>query len=238
MAMIIYILAGFLGILCLLILFILVAPFRYRFQYAYDGMHKFETGISIGRYISLLLFNERKSLRTLHGYVRVGFFKKKMDIALDKQKEQKKQGEQKKQEEQKKQKDQKDRKDRQEPVKVVKLVSKPLIEDVFHALQDIIKIILPEYVNISGRIGFYEPHHTAFLLALTGAATEHIKILNIYMEPVWEEEYFNVKIDVAGKIILMAIIFRCVRLLLSKSSRNTWKRWRTLRKAGKVQHQS
>ncbi|MEA1962071.1 MAG: hypothetical protein U9N81_12530 [Bacillota bacterium] len=92
-------------------------------------------------------------------------------------------------------------------------------DQVFCLGKDIIAIIKPQTLLVDGRIGFSEPHYTAWLMASTEAFRGFCPNEVIQLEPVWDEEYIEMHVRVAGSFILVVILIRVIRFFLNRSVR-------------------
>ncbi|RQD78410.1 MAG: hypothetical protein D5R97_00425 [Candidatus Syntrophonatronum acetioxidans] len=111
-------------------------------------------------------------------------------------------------------------------------MNKEVVEHLLLLLKDLLKIIKPDRFEISGKVGFEEPHLVgwlwAFLWSLKGLFPGGV----IDLESLWDEEYYDVRVMIAGKITPGVVFLRLLRFLLSK---RTMKVARELRKLKKLE---
>ena len=125
---------------------------------------------------------------------------------------------------------QKNNSDKTKPVKkdrglhVVKNLELEFIKEVISTAIDIINIVRPKFMRISGKIGFDEPHYTAWVLAVTSSLSPLIKSLTVDVSLVWEEEYLEFDAELAGRFVVFAILWKAIQLMLAKPTRKFWRK--------------
>ncbi|KJS81664.1 MAG: hypothetical protein JM58_16450 [Peptococcaceae bacterium BICA1-8] len=102
-----------------------------------------------------------------------------------------------------------------------------LLKSAFHTGIEIINIIKPKILIFNGTVGFADPYNTGMMLGIMAVLNSINEAYTINVTPLWEEEYLEGEIHIAGKFILAIILFKIIKLLLSKPS---IKYWRYLRK--------
>ena len=87
--------------------------------------------------------------------------------------------------------------------------------------RDILDIIRPSYLNISGKLGLFEPHQTgyAFMALLP---LRQIHGAHITLQPIWDEEICDMEIQVGGRFIPLLLVTRIIRYALSPPMRQHW----------------
>lgn len=214
-------------LLVLFILLIMVIPLSYRFRVSYQG-----EGVLGGAYL------EQNSLYSLRMDYREGrsdtgvkiLFIPVPFITFSSKKE----------------KNQKDKKELGGEEKIEKegktfnsgmlkvFMNMEVAEHLFFLLKDLLKIIKPDRFEISGELGFEEPHEGgwlwAFLWSLKGLFPGGV----IDLETLWDEEYYDVRVMIAGKIIPGVVFLRLLRFLLSKRTVKVAGELRKLKKLEKA----
>jgi len=88
---------------------------------------------------------------------------------------------------------------------------------------DMLKILRPEKIALRGKIGFDEPHLTGWLTAVSYLVKGFCKEAEFVFEPIWHYEYYEINLEVEGKIVSVLILFRAVRFILSRRTRQFFK---------------
>lgn len=100
-------------------------------------------------------------------------------------------------------------------VKLTRLINKDYLEQLIQIIKVILAILKPSFI-IKGRLGFDEPHHTAWLMAVIGIVTAILPDNSVDLEPVWDEECVDFYLQVYGKITICFIITRLISLLITR----------------------
>lgn len=87
-------------------------------------------------------------------------------------------------------------------------------------VKDMIRIVNPEHVEISGRFGFENPDHTGYLLLLTVPLMNRSRRVQFDVEPVWDQEIFEFHADCFGRMNVYAFLFRGLKFARNKKIRN------------------
>ncbi|MBU9714920.1 hypothetical protein [Evansella tamaricis] len=119
----------------------------------------------------------------------------------------------------------------------ISLITKDLIITAFRFLDDVITIFKPKTFSLYSKIGFYEPDYTGYLLALNYSLKDKYSSEKIRFIPVWDEEYIEMDLKLSGRFFLIAILYRTLQFLFSRSMRKLWKQWRTIKKRQKLVNQ-
>jgi len=98
------------------------------------------------------------------------------------------------------------------------LFQKDIILHALSFLKDLVHILKPKVLMIKGKIGFYEPHHTAWLQAMVSTISELNILKNLHIDPVWDDEHFEGELTVKGQLAPIVIIFRLFKFLISKNT--------------------
>ncbi|KJS22886.1 MAG: hypothetical protein VR72_03750 [Clostridiaceae bacterium BRH_c20a] len=102
-----------------------------------------------------------------------------------------------------------------------------LLKSAFHTVIAIINIVKPKELVFNGSVGFADPYNTGMLLGMVAVLDSMNEAFIINVTPLWDEEYFEGEIHLAGRFVLAIILFKIIKLLLSRPS---IKFWRYLRK--------
>lgn len=111
----------------------------------------------------------------------------------------------------------------------IKLVTKENLQHFLELFYDFYQIFRPQELWISGKVGFPEPHHTAWLLACLSSLPAKIQEA-IDIEPIWDEEYLEAEVTVAGNILIYQVLLRAIKFLFSKKTRRIWRKLKRQKK--------
>lgn len=106
-----------------------------------------------------------------------------------------------------------------------KLLQKDIILHILSLLKDLFNILKPKVLRLTGKIGFSEPHHTAWLEALLSSLSP-LNYNNLNIQTVWDDEYYQINLMIKGHLSFLRILTRLLKFVFSKS---TWKVWRIYR---------
>lgn len=98
-------------------------------------------------------------------------------------------------------------------------MGKDLIMELFKYIKDIINIVKPKYFRISGVYGFEDPSLTGMLLGLISIVKGTVPSVQIYVNPVFDEENINIEADIYGDIKVCVVLYKTFKLLLKKDVR-------------------
>ncbi len=112
----------------------------------------------------------------------------------------------------------------------MRCLERDLIGSVRMLLGDLLGMLKPKKLEIKGKLGFAEPHLNGWLVAII-CMLEQWNEIKLNIEPVWEEEHYEVAVKVEGRLVLCAMIFRMARFILT---RRTLKFFNQLRKEKKA----
>lgn len=114
------------------------------------------------------------------------------------------------------------------------ILQKDNLSHIFSLIQDLFMIMRPKLLLIKARIGFEEPHQTAWMQAFISSISELDINAHINVETVWDEECYEGEIRIEGNFILFIILVRLLRFIVSKKA---LKIWSAIRKEGKSKKQ-
>ncbi|MBE6062918.1 MAG: DUF2953 domain-containing protein [Clostridium butyricum] len=101
-------------------------------------------------------------------------------------------------------------------------ITKKLISVCYEYFKDIINIIKPKYINISGVYGFFDPSITGIICGIISIINCAIPYSFINVEPDFEEEKCDIEVNVSGRIVLCTILFRTLKFILNKEVRKNF----------------
>ncbi len=73
---------------------------------------------------------------------------------------------------------------------------------------DLLQILKPDQAEITGKVGFDEPHLTGWLAAVSNSMQYCGHKPWIFIEPVWEDEYYELHFLLAGRLRLGLIMVK------------------------------
>ncbi|MDP4146193.1 MAG: DUF2953 domain-containing protein [Bacillota bacterium] len=200
-----FLLAIFIVILALLIL-LLIIPFGYRFRGAIKDEIMGEANIIwFFNFFRVRIFKEEKMKFSL-------FIAGKGIITREISDEKKKQ-------KAKKYKDKKDKKQKEDKESLKEVFKRDFFKNIFRYVKDIINIIRPKYVSIKGIYGFEDPSITGMLCGIVPLISPLIKRGGIKLQPVFEDEIMDIEAEVYGRITIILLVWRTLKLVFSKPIR-------------------
>jgi hypothetical protein len=81
-------------------------------------------------------------------------------------------------------------------------------------INDLLLIMKPDQLKITGKIGFDEPHLTGWLAAVSSSLHYCCRKTWISIEPVWEDECYELHFLIAGRLRLGLMLFKVGWFLL------------------------
>jgi hypothetical protein len=87
---------------------------------------------------------------------------------------------------------------------------------------DLLRILKPDRLEVNGKIGFDEPHLTGWLAAFCHSLKYSSKSTLINIEPIWEEEHYDLIFLLDGKIIIGLIILKIAGFAVGRWCHNTF----------------
>ncbi len=90
-------------------------------------------------------------------------------------------------------------------------------------IKGIWRIIRPHKMLIKARIGFTEPHYTAWLIALAGILQAMNNSYHIQLEGVWDESCLEGDLILAGRLVLALLLWQLLKFLLKPEVRSAYK---------------
>jgi predicted nuclease with TOPRIM domain len=78
--------------------------------------------------------------------------------------------------------------------------------------------IFPKRVNILGRVGFENPADTGYIIGCIYAIRPFVRKHKIEIEPVFEEEVYEIKLYSEGKVIIAPILVDLVKFYFNKEN--------------------
>jgi len=98
------------------------------------------------------------------------------------------------------------------------LFQKDIILHVLRFLKDMVGILKPKVFIIKGKVGLYEPHHTAWLHTIVSILSELNIFTKLDIETVWSDEHFEGEVIVKGHLAAVALLFRLLKFLITKNT--------------------
>jgi hypothetical protein len=86
-------------------------------------------------------------------------------------------------------------------------------------LKNVLKHIKPKKFAIEGRVGFEDPYVTGIVCAVLNVLCQELKKANIKVNTVFDEEIFEGKCLIQGRVVLAYIAYIALRLYLSRPVR-------------------
>ncbi len=114
------------------------------------------------------------------------------------------------------------------------LIKRETLEHVLSLVKDLLNILRPDRLEISGRIGFEEPHMGGWLLALLWSLESLYPEVVIDVESLWDQEYYEAEAVVVGKITMGMLLVRLFRFVISRKTIRLFKDLRKLKVAKSV----
>lgn len=91
---------------------------------------------------------------------------------------------------------------------------------------DIWKVIRPRTMQVKARIGFSEPHYTAWLMAAAGMLQTANPGYTIQLEGVWDEAWLEGELLISGRIMPARLFWLILRFIIKPEIRSAYKRMR------------
>lgn len=98
------------------------------------------------------------------------------------------------------------------------LFQRDIIFHILYLLRDMVGILKPRVLTIKGRIGFYEPHHTAWLQAIVSTLSGLNVFTKLDIETVWEDEHFEGELIIKGHLAIIVVLLKLLKFLVSKNT--------------------
>lgn len=98
-------------------------------------------------------------------------------------------------------------------------ITKQLINICYKYFKDIVNIVKPRYINISGIYGFDDPSITGIVCGVISIINSVIPNTAINVEPEFEEELYDIEIKANGRIIGCIILCRTLKFIINKEVR-------------------
>ncbi len=207
-----YILGSLLLLLIALLLFILLIPIRYSFNGGYKNHPWLSFSLRCSpAFIISGAWNEQENKLLKTRFTLLG-----IPINFDPQKFKKKE---------KKDKPKRDRK-KKKLSSVLIVLDRDLQARGFALIQDLLYILMPDQLSLKGKIGFDEPHLTGWLAAVTSILDYCCKETLIELEPVWDEEYYELEGIFNGRIRVGVIVVKVGWFLLKLRARQLFANYR------------
>lgn len=93
-----------------------------------------------------------------------------------------------------------------------------VIKNGLETVKDILNILLPGKIELNGIVGFDEPHLTGWLASVNSIVKECTSWSWFNLEPVWNDEHYEVSFLVEGRLVVFTILFRAARFILARQT--------------------
>lgn len=207
-SIILHIIAIVISILLILLLCLLAIPFEYNFDgYVNESIY----GKGIVKWLfGLTRFTVYKEKEESN--IKVKFSLCGFGLPVNKSKNDNKKNN-------KKNKNKDKKKDKRKSSQRKTKITKKLIGICYEYFKDIVNIIKPRYINVSGVYGFDDPSITGIVCGIISIINSTIPNSIINVEPEFEDEVYDLKVNVSGRIIGFVILFRTLRFIMNKEVR-------------------
>lgn len=91
-----------------------------------------------------------------------------------------------------------------------------VIKNGLETVKDILNILLPGKIELNGRVGFDEPHLTGWLASVNSIVRECTNWSWFNVEPVWNDEHYEMNFLVEGRLVIFTILLRAARFILAR----------------------
>lgn len=98
---------------------------------------------------------------------------------------------------------------------VLRCLDRELMGNMRRLLGDLLRILRPHQLELTGKVGFSEPHLSGWLTGLQYMLKGYEGNIKVDIEPVWEEEYYKVNFTIGGRVPVFLMIIRLVRFILT-----------------------
>ncbi|HCW54597.1 MAG TPA: hypothetical protein DG753_12880 [Clostridium sp.] len=98
-------------------------------------------------------------------------------------------------------------------------ITKKLINICYEYLKDIINIVKPKYINISGTYGFDNPFITGIVCGVISMINSLIPNSVVNVKPEFEDEIYDMEIKGNGRIVGFIVLIRTLRFIINKEIR-------------------
>lgn len=102
----------------------------------------------------------------------------------------------------------------------INFLNKDFLKRVFEAIGDFLNHIKPRRLEVNGVFGFDGPYDTSIVWLFILAMPLHDKNFNIKLHPVFDDEVFEGRFVIEGRIVLAVVLWIAVKLMLSQPVRN------------------
>lgn len=98
-------------------------------------------------------------------------------------------------------------------------ITKKLISICYKYFKDMMNIVKPKYINVSGTYGFDDPSITGIVCGVISIINAAVPNSVINVEPEFEDEIYDIEIKVDGRTIGCIILFKTLRFIMNKEVR-------------------
>ncbi|UNC92912.1 hypothetical protein [Candidatus Contubernalis alkaliaceticus] len=227
MKILLFLLLALAVVLAFLLLTVLLLPLTYRVKAGYGKEFFAQGGVSQMPLYSFLFSYCPQEARVHLKFLFIPF-SFQVNPGEQKEKKPRKKKENKKQ----KEKESSSQKDSSKFIKV--FMKRSTLEHMLSLLWDLLGILKPEKLEIRGEIGLEEPHLLGWLLAFLWSFKSLCNIFRIELQPLWDREHYDLEVNLEGKMVPGAVLFRLLKFLFSKRTLEIWRQWRKQKKIYKT----
>lgn len=116
-------------------------------------------------------------------------------------------------------KDDSKRKKSQKKKRKKKIKWNTILRQLIKYFKEILDIMKPKIFEVKGVYGFYDPSVTGIMCGIIPIIKEIVPSADIELNPVFEEEDFDVKIRILGDALPIVVLVKTLKLIFSKDVR-------------------
>lgn len=124
----------------------------------------------------------------------------------------------------------KDLKKKKSSFNIKDYIEKEFLNDSINYFKDIINIIKPKRIKMSGIYGFEDPSFTGITCGIIPLISNLIPSSDINLQPVFDDEIIDISGDINGRISLLIATIKTLKFIMKKNNRK-----RILKKSKKVE---
>lgn len=93
---------------------------------------------------------------------------------------------------------------------------------IVNLIIELLNHIKPQKFKLYSTIGLSEPHQTAFVFATVSPLQRLLNLDDIYLQPLWNEEYIDLDIHIIGKLTPAIIFLIFIKFIFKQEIRVLW----------------
>lgn len=193
-------------------LLLLILPFEYKFNTIFNEKIKVDSNILfLKKFLKVTVTYENKEPLLSITIMGLRIVRKKLITPVKKRKVN-------------------DRKKRKSTFNIKDYIEKDFLNDLIIYFKDIINIIKPKRIKMSGTYGFEDPSFTGITCGIIPLISNLIPNSDINLQPVFDDEIIDIYCEIYGKISLLIATIKTIKFILKKNNRK-----RILKKSKKVE---